>query len=91
MDGCKEDYSHRIVSVVDPSDLLSLRSNEIKTRALALFKGSGKEWTTKEISQALACNHEHARRTLQRLLMEDKVSRRKLPSTGRRPLYAYAE
>ena len=91
LDGCKEDYSHRIVSVIDPSNLLPLRSNEIKTRALVLIKGSGKEWTTKEISQALACNHEHARRTLQRLLTEEKISRRKLPSTGGRPIYAYAE
>ena len=91
LDGCKEDYSHRIVSVIDPSNLLPLRSSEIKTRALILIKGSGKEWTTKEISQALACNHEHARRTLQRLLTEEKISRRKLPSTGGRPIYAYAE
>ena len=41
LDGCKEDYSHRVVSVVDPSDLLPLKSNEIKNQALALIQGSG--------------------------------------------------
>ena len=91
LDGCKEDYSHRVVSVVDPSDLLPLKSNEIKNQALALIQGSGRQWTTKEISQTIGCNQEHARRTLQLLLTEDKVSRRKLPPTGGRPLYAYGE
>ena len=91
LDGCKEDYSHRLVSVVDPSDLLPLKSNEIKNQSLDLIKGSGKQWTTKEISKAIGCNQEHARRTLQSLLKEDKVLRRKLPSTGGRPLYTYAE
>ena len=91
LDGCKEDYSHRVVSVVDPSDLLPLKSNEIKNRALALIQGSGKQWTAKEISQTIGCSQEHARRTLQSLLTEEEVSRRKLPSTGGRPLYAYAE
>ena len=85
LDGCKEDYSHRVVSVVDPSDLLPLKSN------LALIQGSGRQWTTKEISQTIGCNREHARRILQLLLLEDKVSRRKLPSTGGRPVYAYTE
>ena len=91
LDGCKEDYSHRVVSVVDPSDLLPLKSNEIKNQALALIQGSGRQWTTKEISQIIGCNREHARRILQLLLLEDKVSRRKLPSTGGRPMYAYTE
>jgi len=91
LDGCKEDYSHRVVSVVDPSDLLPLKSNEIKNQALALIQGSGRQWTTKEISQTIGCNREHARRILQLLLLEDKVSRRKLPSTGGRPVYAYTE
>ena len=91
LDGCKEDYSHRVVSVVDPSDLLPLKSNEIKNQALALIQGSGRQWTTKEISQTIGCNREHAHRILQLLLLEDKVSRRKLPSTGGRPVYAYTE
>ena len=91
LDGCKGDYSQRIVSVADPSDLLPLKSNDIKNRALALTKGSSKEWTIKGISQDLACNQEHARRTLPLLLTEDKVSRRKLPSTGGRPVYANTE
>ena len=56
--GCREDYPHRFVSVVDPSDLLPLTSNEIKNQALALIKGSGKWWITKDISQTLGCNHE---------------------------------
>ena len=42
-------------------------------------------------SQAIGCNQEHARRTLQSLLTEDKVSRCKLTPTGGRPLYACAE
>ena len=91
LDGCKEDYSHRVVSVVNPSDLLPLNSNDIKNRALTLIKGNGKELTIKEISHALSCNEEHARRTLLLLLTEDKISRRKLPSTGGRPVYAYTE
>jgi len=91
LDGCKEDYSHRVVSVVDPSDLLPLKSNEIKNQALALIQGSGRQWTTKEISQTIGCNREHARRILQLLLLEDKVSRRKLSSTGGRGVYAYTE
>ena len=45
----------------------------------------------KDISQAINCNHEHARRTLQSLMIEHQIARRKLPSTGGRPLYAYTE
>ena len=75
----------------DPSNLLPLKSNEIKNQALALIKGSGKEWTTKEISQTIGCNQEHARRRLLSLLTENKIARRKLPSTGGRPVYAYTE
>ena len=51
----------------------------------------GKQWTIKDISQAINCNHEHARRTLQSLMSEHQIARRKLPSTGGRPLYAYTE
>ena len=91
LDGCKEDFSHRVVSVVDPSDLLPLKAVAIKEQALALIIGSGKKWTDKEISQAIACNKEHARRTLQSLLLENKITRHKIPSAGGRPRYAYAE
>ena len=91
LDGCKEDFSHRVVSVVDPSDLLPLKAVAVKEQALALIVGSGKQWTIKDISQAINCNHEHARRTLQSLMSEHQIARRKLPSTGGRPLYAYTE
>ena len=91
LDGCKEDFSHRVVSVVDPSDLLPLKAIAIKEQALALIIGSGKKWTGKEISQAIGCNQEHARRTLQSLMTENKITRHKIPSAGGRPLYAYAE
>ena len=91
LDGCKEDFSHRVVSVVDPSDLLPLRAVAVKEQALALIINSGKQWTIKDISQAINCNHEHARRTLQSLLSQHQIARRKLPSTGGRPLYAYTE
>ena len=91
LDGCKEDFSHRVVSVVDPSDLLPLKAVAVKEQALALIVGSGKQWTIKDISQAINCNHEHARRTLQSLLSQHQIARRKLPSTGGRPLYAYTE
>ena len=49
------------------------------------------EWTTKEINQDFACIQEHARRTLLSLLTEDKISRRKILSTGGRPVYVYTE
>ena len=91
LDGCKEDFSHSVVSVVDPSDLLPLKAVAVKEQALALIVGSGKQWTIKDISQAINCNHEHARRTLQSLLSQHQIARRKLPSTGGRPLYAYTE
>ena len=91
LDGCKEDFSHRVVGVVDPSDLLPLKAVAVKEQALALIVGSGKQWTIKDISQAINCNHEHARRTLQSLMSEHQIARRKLPSTGGRPLYAYTE
>ena len=91
LDGCKEDFSHRVVGVVDPSDLLPLKAVAVKEQALALIVGSGKQWTIKDISQAINCNHEHARRTLQSLLSQHQIARRKLPSTGGRPLYAYTE
>ena len=91
LDGCKEDFSHRVVGVVDPSDLLPLKAVAVKEHALALIVGSGKQWTIKDISQAINCNHEHARRTLQSLLSQHQIARRKLPSTGGRPLYAYTE
>ena len=91
LDGCKEDFSHRVVGVVDPSDLLPLRAVAVKEQALALIINSGKQWTIKDISQAINCNHEHARRTLQSLMSEHQIARRKLPSTGGRPLYAYTE
>tara|TARA_Y100001954_G_scaffold86853_1_gene95232 strand:+ start:426 stop:1571 length:1146 start_codon:yes stop_codon:yes gene_type:complete len=91
LDGCKEDFSHRVVSVVDPSDLLPLKAVAIKEQALALVIGSGKKWTGKEISQAIGCNEEHARRTLQSLLLENKITRHKIPSAGGRPRYAYAK
>ena len=91
LDGCKEDFSHHVVSVVDPSDLLPLKAVAVKEQALALIVGSGKQWTIKDISQAINCNHEHARRTLQSLMSEHQIARRKLPSTGGRPLYAYTE
>ena len=91
LDGCKEDFSHRVVSVVDPSDLLRLKAVAVKEQALALIVGSGKQWTIKDISQAIACNQEHARRTLQSLMSEHQIARHKLPSTGSRPLYAYTE
>ena len=91
LDGCKEDFSHRVVRVVDPSDLLPLRAVAVKEQALALIINSGKQWTIKDISQAINCNHEHARRTLQSLLSQHQIARRKLPSTGGRPLYAYTE
>ena len=91
LDGCKEDFSHRVVSVVDPSDLLPLKAVAIKEQALALIIGSGKKWTGKEISQSIGCNQEHARRTLQSLMTENKITRHKIPSAGGRPLYAYAE
>ena len=86
-----EDFSHRVVSVVDPSDLLPLKAIAIKEQALSLIVGSGKQWTTKEISQHTGCNQEHARRTLQSLLTENQIAMHKLPSTGGRPLYAYTE
>ena len=79
------------MSVVDPSDLLPLRAVAVKEQALALIINSGKQWTIKDISQAINCNHEHARRTLQSLLSQRQIARRKLPSTGGRPLYAYTE
>ena len=91
LDGCKEDFSHRVVSVVDPSDLLPLKAVAVKEQALALIVGSGKQWTIKDISQAIACNQEHARRTLQSLMTENKIGRQKLPSTGGHPLYVYTE
>ena len=91
LDGCKEDFSHRVVSVVDPLDLLPLKAIAIKEQALALIIGSGKKWTGKEISQSIGCNQEHARRTLQSLMTENKITRHKIPSAVGRPLYAYAE
>ena len=91
LDGCKEDFSHRVVGVVDPSDLLPLKAVAVKEQALALIVGSGKQWTIKDISQAVNCNNEHARRTMQSLWCEHQIARRKLPSTGGRPLYAYTE
>ncbi|WP_186497283.1 AAA family ATPase [Synechococcus sp. TAK9802] len=91
LDGCKEDFSHRVVGVVDPSDLLPLKAVAVKEQALALIVGSGKQWTIKDISQGINCNHEHARRTMQSLWCEHQIARRKLPSTGGRPLYAYTE
>ena len=33
LDGCKEDFSHRVVSVVDPSDLLPLKAVAVKEQA----------------------------------------------------------
>ncbi|MDC3185896.1 hypothetical protein OBA47_01510 [bacterium] len=91
LDGCKEDFSHRVVSVVDPSDLLPLKAIAIKEQALSLIVGSGKQWTCKDISQQTGCNQEHARRMSQSLLTENQIARHKLTSTGSRPLYAYAE
>ena len=91
LDGCKEDFSHRVVSVVNPSDLLPLKAISVKEQALALIVGSGRQWTIKDISQAIGCNQEHARRTLQSLMTENQIARHKLRSTGGRPLYAYTE
>lgn len=42
-DACKEDLSHRVVSVVNPSDLLPLKAVASKEQALALIVGSGKQ------------------------------------------------
>ena len=72
-------------------DLLPLKAVAVKEQALALIVGSGKQWTIKDISQAVNCNNEHARRTMQSLWCEHQIARRKLPSTGGRPLYAYTE
>ena len=91
LDGCKEDFSHRFVSVVDPSDLLPLKAIAVKEEALALIVGSGKQWTIKDISQAIGCNQEHVRRTLQSPMPENKIVRHKLLSTVNHPLYAYTE
>ena len=66
LDDCKEDYSHRVVSVVDPSDLLPLKAVAVKEKALALIVGSGKQWTSRTSAKpstaitsmrAARCNH----------------------------------
>ena len=91
LDGCKECFSHRVISVVDLSDLLPLKAVAIKEHSLALIVGSGKRWKIKDISQAINCNQEHARRKLQSLMTENQIAKHKLRSTRGHFLYAYKE
>ena len=66
LDGCKEDFSHRVVGVVDPSDLLPLKAVAVKEQALALSsvvasngpsRTSAKPSTAIRSMRAARCNH----------------------------------
>ena len=91
VDGCKEDYSHRLHSVADQNDVLPMRRSEIADQVCDLIRGSEKRWTTNEISREISCNPEHARRVLQKLFTQGELIREKLPHSGGRPKYVYAD
>ena len=91
IDGCKEDYSHRLHSVADQNDVLPMRRLEIANQVCDLIRGSEKRWTTNEISREISCNPEHARRVLQKLFTQGELMREKLPHSGGRPMYVYAD
>ena len=91
VEGSDEDYSFLLTGVANEADVTPKQRRQFAEQVLALMAGSDREWTVEDIQRELSCAERHAYRVLKGLFVEDKITRRTLPSTGGRPRYAYAE
>ena len=91
VEGSDEDYSFLLTGVANEADVTPKQRRQFAEQVLALMAGSDREWTVEDIQRELSCAERHAYRVLKGLFVEDKITRRSLPSTGGRPKYVYAE
>ena len=91
VEGSDEDYSFLLTGVANEADVTPKQRRQFAEKILVLMEGSGRYWTVEDIQRELGCAERHAYRVLKGLYVEDKITRRTLPSTGGRPKYVYAE
>jgi len=91
VEGSDEDNSFLLTGVANEADVTPKQRRQFAEQVLALMAGSDREWTVEDIQRKLSCAERHAYRVLKGLFVEDKITRRTLPSTCGRPKYVYAE
>lgn len=88
LQGSDEDFSWELKSVGD-SDVLPQKRQELNHQVLQLLDTGNKWRTASEVSEALSCNQEHARRICKNLYLAGEIERQQRRSEGGRPLWIY--
>ena len=70
-------------------ELLPSKNQELSLLILNLLHIKNEFKTIKEIANETSFNEEHTRRTCKNLFLEKKISRKKGPQKGGRPLWLY--